>query len=496
MTPDDIYQLDEGPSLKELGVAQPIQKANKKDAVTPSQPLGIRDTQGTPIYSQPTGPHQPDPKINCPVFKIAGTSPFDPADPAFTLVESLGVGGMGAVHAATQGFMGRQVAVKRSHDAKGKGPTYRSVIEEGRRFGRLDHPNIPPVHMVGQDEHGHAILVMKRIEGTDLQRMLKAPDHPRWSQVEGDRKMWALEIMVQISWALEHAHSRSILHRDIKTENVMIGDFGQVFLIDWGVAVDLLDKESTITTDKFIGTPCFAAPEMLKAGEELTIATDVYLLGAMLYEIMTGKVPHSGRSIGEILQKVLSGTKPDIPDSVPSAVASIIDRALEPDPANRFPSVEGFRLAIQRYRADHFLLEQLRLAEQQVATLRHWLTEKKTDRETGYHFMTLAHEALSTLKGVIRGGVKIQYAKDLMIENIRVQTEYSILVQQYGVARALVAKLGDELGPDVPWVGQLAQRIADATTAGADRSAELRTQSLAIMFEKMNELRRENTEEE
>ena len=84
-------------------------------------------------------------------------------------MESLGVGGMGAVHAATQGFMGRQVAVKRSHDAKGKGPPTALSLRRDDDLG-ADHPNIPPVHMVGQDEHGH-VLVMKRIEGTDLQML-------------------------------------------------------------------------------------------------------------------------------------------------------------------------------------------------------------------------------------------------------------------------------------------------------------------------------------
>jgi hypothetical protein len=174
----------------------------------------------------------------------------------------------------------------------------------------------------------------------------------------------------------------------------------------------------------------------------------------------------------------------------------MINKALEPNPADRYQSIEEFRVAIQRYKSDHILLDQLRLAEQQLATLRTWLTEKKTDRETGYRFMTVAHEALSVLKVVIRGGVKVRYAQELMIENLRIQAEYSILVGQYGVARSLVAKLSDELGPETPWVSRLAKNIADATTAGADREAELRIQSLAIMFEKVAQLQRDSDTEE
>ena len=111
--------------------------------------------------------------------------------------------------------------------------------------------------------------------------------------------------------------------------------------------------------------------------------------------------------------------------------------------------------------------------------------------------MTLAHEALAILKTIIRGGVQVKYAEQLVVENIRIQTEYSILANQFGVARSLIAKLVDELGPNVEWINQLARKIAEAKAIHDNRDAELRTQSLAVMFEKMFELqqRTENQEE-
>ena len=487
MTPDDTYSLDFDTSLQNMGVDQPAPSHQTKNIAIPCTSGWQRETLGTVAEALPAEVSCEHGSI-CPEFKIAGVSPFDPTEPNFTVVDSLGVGGMGSVHLANQSFMGREVAVKRSHDAEGKGASFASVIEEGRRFGRLDHPSIPPVHMVGKDSEGHAILVMKRIDGHDLHSMLRNPMHPRWARVEGERTMWLLDLVIQISRALEHAHSRSVLHRDIKTENIMVGDFGQVFLIDWGISVDIENKKERTTTKKFIGTPCFAAPEMVIEHRELSVQTDVYLLGAMLFEIMTGSVPHNGRSIEEILTKARKAVRPDIPASVPPSLSAIIGKALEPEIEHRYPSVTEFRIAVQQYKSDHFLLSQMRLAEQQIATLRHWLQEEKMDRQTGYNFMTLAHEALAILKTVLRGGVQVQYAKQLVIENLRIQTEYSILAGQFGVARSLIAKLVEDLGPGVEWINHLAGRIAEAQANHDNRDEELRTQSLAVMFEKMFEL--------
>jgi len=488
MTPDDTYSLDFDAS-KSLGVAQPVDGHATKNIANQKQVAWQRETLGTvaEVISESTVESK---QTLFPVYKLAGMSPFDPQEPSFTIMDSLGVGGMGSVHSATQSFMEREVAVKRSHDAQGQGASFDSVIDEGRRFGQLDHPSIPPVHMVGKDGQGHAILVMKRIDGSDLHSMLKNPDHSRWSQVEGERTMWMLDIVIQISRALEHAHSRSVLHRDIKTENIMIGDFGQVFLIDWGISIDLRDEEARTTTDKFVGTPCFASPEMVTAGRELSPQTDVYLMGAMLFEIMTGTVPHQGRSIDEILSRARSGQRPNIPSTIPSHLAKIIDRALEPGVERRYENMTEFRVAVQQFKSDSFLLTQLRLAEQQIATLRHWAQEEKMDRETGYNFMTVAHEALAILKTVMRGGVRVEYAKQLVIENIRIQTEYSILAGQFGVARSLISKLIEELGVGVDWVNELAGQIAVAQATHDGRDEELRTQSLAVMFEKMFELQK------
>ena len=131
MTPDDTYSLDFDTSLKSLGTAKPVPSHTPKNRTSPTPVAYHRETLGTVAKIQPAVLTSGRESL-CPEFQIAGISLFDPPEPSFTVVDSLGVGGMGSVHLATQSFMGREVAVKRSHDPQGKGASFDSVIEEGR----------------------------------------------------------------------------------------------------------------------------------------------------------------------------------------------------------------------------------------------------------------------------------------------------------------------------------------------------------------------------
>ncbi len=434
-------------------------------------------------------PHKRSTDIPTPLIKFEGFSPIStPAPPDFEVGESLGAGGMGSVYTATQAAMGRLVAVKRSHDPAGQGATYQSVHKEGLLFGRLDHPNIPPVHMVGQDREGHAVLVMKLIEGTDLRSMVTNRKHPRWSAVDGRPEMWMLDVFMQVTHAVEHAHSKRVLHRDIKTENIMVGDFGQVFLIDWGIAVDMNDTDALTTTGKFVGTPCFAAPEMVHEGTRLDERTDVYLLGAMLLEMVSGGVLFKGRNLQEILDRVRTGDREEIPASLPNALASIIHKAIAPDPNDRFASAGEFRSAVHQYRRDRHHYQNIARAEEHLETLETWLAGGQNDVSTGYRFMTLAHESLALLKSALRANVAIDLTRRLLSRNVQIQTEYSIMTEQLGVANALVAELQRESGPDDALVVELKRKIAVQADAITRRETELQIQTNQKMLEKMHRL--------
>jgi len=440
---------------------------------------GVQQTKPLPSESAP-----PLPTLN-----ISGLSPIENAKPTdLEINDSLGVGGMGSVYLASQTSMVREVAIKRSHQPSGQGPSFDSVRAEGLLFGRLDHPNIPPVHMVGVDDSGHAILVMKRIEGTDLHTMLKTPEHPRWSDVEGDTLTWMLDIFIQVSHAVDHAHSRNVLHRDIKSENIMVCDFGQVFLIDWGIAIDMTDKESATTNGKFIGTPCFAAPEMLSNGARLNERVDVYLLGAMLLEMVSGGVLFKGRSLKEIIKKVRNNQREEIPSSVPHALAKIIAQATASDPSARFPTVKALQSAVRQYKTDRYMYANIAQAEKQMATLDGWLRERRTDPQTAYQFMTVAHEALALLKTALKASVATHHVRKLLAQNVALQTRYAILNQQFGVANTLVAELKNEMGEASPWAIKLSEEIATATHAIKNRRSEIQVQANVKMIEKLKQM--------
>jgi serine/threonine-protein kinase len=160
---------------------------------------------------------------------------------------------------------------------------------------------------------------------------------------------------MQVLNAVRFAHSRGIIHRDLKPSNVMIGDFGEVYLLDWGIAVSLRPDETgrlPLASDvtELAGTPSYMAPEMLSPGEgaPLSERTDIYLAGAVLFEIVAGRPPHLGTSALAVLTSVLS-SKPELPTDAPAELASICSRALAADPTQRFASAEAVRLALQSY---------------------------------------------------------------------------------------------------------------------------------------------------
>ena len=493
---DELSELASTVAESTETIRETINQRTKAPSGSPSSPH--KHTEFVERRTTANTVSEPASKTNArstPLINFSGFSPIStPGTPEFEVGESLGAGGMGSVYTAVQTSMERSVAVKRSHDAAGQGATYQSVAKEGMLFGRLDHPNIPPVHMVGRDREGHACLVMKLIEGTDLRSMISDPKHPRWDDVDGSPAMWLLDVFIQVTLAVEHAHSNNILHRDIKTENIMVGDFGQVFLIDWGIAIDMNEPGAAITTGKFVGTPCFAAPEMATEGVQLDQRTDVYLLGAMLLEMISGGVLFKGRSLKEILHRVRTGEREEIPATVPNALTQIIYKATDPNPNDRYESVREFRAAVHGYRSDRHHYQNIARAENQLDILEGFLHENRTDVITGYRFMTLAHESLALLKAAVRANVAIDLSRKLLARNVTIQTKYSIVNDQLGVANALVAELERELGSSAPLVLELKSKIDQRASEIAQRESELQVQANLKMIEKMHHLEKQIAE--
>ena len=260
------------------------------------------------------------------------------------VVGLLGQGGMGRVELARQRSLEREVAIKRPLAAQGPIAAL-SIRAEALVTGHLEHPNIVPVHAVGVDEHGQPVIVMKRVEGVSWRELIREPDHPGWRRREPDpaaRLAWHLQVLAQLCNAIAFAHSRGFVHRDMKPGNVLVGEFGEVYLIDWGVAVK---TGSRMTEGRVIGTPAYMAPEMVRGGP-FDERTDVYLLGATLHEILSGDVRHPGTDLAAVQARALESAPASYGDDVPDELADLANRACAADPADRPPGALAFRQAL------------------------------------------------------------------------------------------------------------------------------------------------------
>ena len=181
---------------------------------------------------------------------------------------------------------------------------------------------------------------MKRVEGVVWRELLRSPQHPQWAQLGPEEPLVVhIQILMQLCNALELAHRRGVVHRDIKPDNVMVGAFGEVYLVDWGLAVDV--GQGQVGSRHLAGTPAYMAPEMI-AGLPVDARTDVLLLGATLHEVLTGAPPHAGRTLIEVLEAGYSSATGDYHDA-PGELAVLCRQAMSREIDDRPPSARAFR---------------------------------------------------------------------------------------------------------------------------------------------------------
>jgi len=270
-------------------------------------------------------------------------------DVGYQIIEEIGRGGMGVVFRAEQRSLRRQVAVKKIHsDAL---ESRQRFISEALVTGLLDHPNIVPIHDLGQTPEGEVLLAMKLVSGTSWDELLHPKTEASRRRAEAMDIESQIEILLAVCNAMSFAHDHGVVHNDLKPENVMIGLYGEVFVMDWGIAVDVRDdpSEGLLTSHKSTirspcGTPSYMAPELAEGmGERIGPWTDVYLLGAILHEIVNGRPPHQGDSIIRVILKAAESAPPDFDESVPPGLAAICTKALAAEPEDRYGEVATFR---------------------------------------------------------------------------------------------------------------------------------------------------------
>ncbi|HWB79769.1 MAG TPA: serine/threonine-protein kinase [Nannocystaceae bacterium] len=305
------------------------------------------DESGTIVASgHETLPNTPSKE---PVPRIAVGQPRGLVTPDLVLDRRIAEGGRGEVWSATQTALARPVAVKRVRASQRSPLDDDALVREGRVLGSLEHPNIVPVHVLGKSGDGEPLVVMRLLDGTPWQSMIaplfsakRAPDD---EQIEKH-----LRILVQVCHAIEFAHSRGVIHRDLKPDNVMVGRFGEIYVLDWGLAVGREENErlpaaSSVRT--LAGTPGYMAPEMAVCdGGRIDERTDVYLLGATLHELVTGCQRHEAATVVEQLALAHVSAPFDYGTQVPAELAAICNRATHLEPAQRYPDVAAFRAAV------------------------------------------------------------------------------------------------------------------------------------------------------
>ncbi|HLI05444.1 MAG TPA: serine/threonine-protein kinase [Ktedonobacteraceae bacterium] len=256
-----------------------------------------------------------------------------------TLLKLLSKGGMGEIYLARQPLLDRTVAVKVIRaDSSQNTSAVKRFEHEARALAALEHPHIVPLYEYGY-QNGIAYFVMPYISGGTLRERV---------QQGALSPAVAVQFLGQLATALDFAHQRSIVHRDIKPANVLLWSDDWLLLSDFGVAKLIVGI--TQSTGSHVGTPLYMAPEQW-TGRRVSAQTDIYALGIMLYELLTGAPPFRGNDWGSIMHQHLQNSPPSIrahyPD-VPQALEQVVFRAIAREPAQRFQTATEFALAAQQ----------------------------------------------------------------------------------------------------------------------------------------------------
>ncbi|MEE2643332.1 MAG: serine/threonine-protein kinase, partial [Myxococcota bacterium] len=291
----------------------------------------------------------------------AFSSPFS----RYRLGVEIARGGAGKIRIADDRQLSRRVVLKVLHeDRRERKSTLRRFIDEARLTAQLEHPNIVPVHDLGLLEDGSPFFTLKLIHGQTLKRLLRGLRAGDEEFAKRYTLLKRLKIFQQLCNAVSFAHSRGVIHRDIKPSNVMVGEFGEVQLLDWGIArvvSGLGNRELAPVRGSKLGpqdegiisgTPSYMAPEQARGvASEIGPASDIHALGATLYELLTLRPPFRGRSPEEILENVIK-KKARPPSKIkgqprfPRQIEEICLRCLEKKAEDRFPSVEALSEAL------------------------------------------------------------------------------------------------------------------------------------------------------
>jgi serine/threonine-protein kinase len=277
---------------------------------------------------------------------LDSSSPIGQTISHYRIVEKLGAGGMGEVYRARDQHLNRDVALKiLPPDSQGSTEAQKELLREARSASALNDPHICVIHEVGE-AGGRHFIVMELVEGRPLNLLIPSG---------GLRPELVLRYSVQVAAALAHAHDHGIIHRDIKTANIVITPSGQVKVLDFGLARRYGDREfteatrsiqSAIDAGAIVGTLPYLAPEILR-GEEASPRSDIWSLGITLFEMSAGHRPFRGKTGFELTSGILREPLPPLPFQLPSGLRTVIERCLEKEPGHRYQRASEVRAALE-----------------------------------------------------------------------------------------------------------------------------------------------------
>ncbi len=299
----------------------------------------------------------------------------DPSHGRFRILRPHAKGGLGAVFVAQDGELNRQVALKQIQPSHADRPESRSrFLLEAEVTGGLEHPGIVPVYSLGHDPDGRPFYAMRFIEGDSLKGAIDrfhAPDAPRDPGPRALELQKLLRRFLDVCEAIAYAHSRGVLHRDLKPGNIMVGRYGETLVVDWGLAkvVGRPDDSGEATLHpsasgsssetlpgSAVGTPSYMSPEQANGQlDQLGPRSDVYSLGATLYALLTGRPPVDGPDVFTVLDRVCRGDVPrprHVHPEVPEPLDAVCRKAMALDPSERYASPLDLAADIESWLAD------------------------------------------------------------------------------------------------------------------------------------------------
>lgn len=388
---DEELELDayQGPEEPEAVAAL----SGSMDVSSPSSQLG-----SSGAGDRPSGPHQPGqlPQVALPsagpghavtLTRPAGSVARDrtldptvaPADDEvptrwgrYKIDGELARGGQGRILNAADDVIGRPVALKiLRRDGVQDARLVRKFRIEAMVTGQLEHPNIVPVHELGELDNGLPYYTMKKVEGRTLKKIILGLRKNNPVLMEEFTRVKLISILIQVCQAISYAHEKGVLHRDLKPANIMLGDYGEVIVLDWGVAKVKGIRESVeglrpvrisaeagaqdTLAGTVEGTPAYMAPEQARGRvNEIDERSDVYAIGAILYEILTYRPPFKGQDVREVLRQVIEESPPRPNEiapqnQIPEELILICDRCLRKTPADRYPSVRAVQKELEAF---------------------------------------------------------------------------------------------------------------------------------------------------